>query len=384
MQLSVIILNYNVRYFLEQCVLSVQKALEGIDGEIIVVDNNSPDDSCAMMAQRFPDVQLIAQKENAGFPIGNNVGVARAKGKYVCILNPDTVVGEETFHKLFAFVSTQQNLGITGVKMIDGTGNFLPESKRGTPTPWVAMSKIAGLYKVFPKLSLFNKYYAQHLDENTTGQTDILTGAFMFMERELYRSVGGFDEDYFMYGEDVDISYTVLKAGKKNMYYPGTSILHYKGESTVRDKTYMKRFNDAMQEFYRKHFKKSAAFDLFMKTSVSFFVIAKKNKKTVVIQPEEYLLFSKEESLKEHLEKTTGKKVIRLAEYKQTMLFSAKNSHKKRIEVIFDNEMLSFGEIITIMECHKNQGYTFKIKPAGCNFILGSNNSNGRGSVLTW
>ena len=149
MQLSVIILNYNVRYFLEQCVLSVQKALAGIEGEIIVVDNNSPDDSCAMMAQRFPDVTLIAQKENAGFPKGNNVGVTAAKGKYICILNPDTVVAEDTFHKLLAFVSEQENIGITGVKMIDGTGKFLPESKRGTPTPWVAVSKIAGLYKVW-------------------------------------------------------------------------------------------------------------------------------------------------------------------------------------------------------------------------------------------
>ncbi|QYJ68353.1 glycosyltransferase family 2 protein [Flavobacterium litorale] len=380
MQLSIIILNYNVRYFLEQCVLSVQQALQGIDGEIIVVDNNSPDDSCEMMRSRFPNVTLIAQNENAGFPQGNNIGVAKAKGKYICILNPDTVVAEDTFSKLLDFVPTQKKHGITGVKMVDGTGNFLPESKRGTPTPWVATTKIAGLYKLFPKWGAFNKYYAQHLNENTTGQTDILTGAFMFMERELYLEVGGFDEDYFMYGEDVDLSYTVLKAGKQNIYYPETAILHYKGESTVRDKTYMKRFNDAMQEFYRKHFKKSAAFDLFMKLGVLFFVIAKKNKKTIQVAPQEYVLFSENEALQKQLQTVTGKQVVRHSNYKPLLLPTT----QKNIEVIFDNELLTFGNIISIMQQHKQDGYTFKIKPKGCNFILGSNNSNSRGGVITW
>ncbi|OIQ16237.1 MAG: glycosyl transferase family 2 [Flavobacterium sp. MedPE-SWcel] len=380
MQLSVIILNYNVRYFLEQCVLSVENALEGIEGEIIVVDNNSPDDSCAMMQERFPHVKLIAQKENAGFPKGNNVGVAEAKGEYVCILNPDTVVAEDTFCKLIAFAATKNDLGVAGGKMIDGTGSFLPESKRGTPTPWVAITKIMGLYKVFPKSTLFNKYYAQHLDENEIGETDILTGAFMFMKREFYLDIGGFDEDYFMYGEDVDISYTALKTGDKNIYYPETTIIHYKGESTVRDKTYMKRFNDAMQEFYRKHFKKSAIFDLFMKLGVLFFVVAKKNKKTVHIEPEEYILFSKNEVLRDRLEKIVNKKVVRYNEYQ----FSFLPVTERNIEVIFDNELLTFGNIITLIQKHNQAGYTFKIKPKGCNFIVGSNNSDSRGGVLTW
>ena len=146
MQLSVIILNYNVRYFLEQCVLSVQKALEGVDGEIIVVDNHSSDDSCAMMKERFPNVKLIENSQNLGFPKGNNIGVAQAKGKYICILNPDTVVAEDTFIKILAFAEKQNNLGIIGCKLVDGTGNFLPESKRGIPTPWVAFTKIFSLY----------------------------------------------------------------------------------------------------------------------------------------------------------------------------------------------------------------------------------------------
>ena len=166
MQLSVIILNYNVRYFLEQCVLSVQKALEGVDGEIIVIDNNSSDASCALMQQRFPNVKLITNKENLGFPKGNNIGVAQAKGEFLCILNPDTVVAEDTFQKILKFAnqkivsqtlpSGDGGLGIIGCKLIDGTGNFLPESKRGIPTPWVAFTKIFGLYKISP---FFGKYY---------------------------------------------------------------------------------------------------------------------------------------------------------------------------------------------------------------------------------
>ena len=211
MQLSVIILNYNVRFFLELCVLSVQNAIQNIDAEIIVIDNKSQDDSCSMMKQRFPNVKLIENKENSGFPKGNNVGVAVAKGEYICILNPDTVVAEDTFTKALAFSKKQKNIGIVGVKLIDGTGNFLPESKRGIPTPFVAFTKITGLYKIFPKT--FGKYYAQHLSENETGQVEILVGAFMFMKRDLYNEIGGFDENCFMYSDDIDLSYMALKKG---------------------------------------------------------------------------------------------------------------------------------------------------------------------------
>jgi GT2 family glycosyltransferase len=235
MQLSVIILNFNVRYFLEQCVASVQEALSNIDGEIIVVDNNSSDDSCEMMKSRFPNVKLIRNTANYGFPKGNNIGVAQAKGNYICILNPDTVVAEDTFLKILAFAEKQKNIGIVGCKLIDGTGNFLPESKRGVPTPFVAFTKIFGLYKLFPKTTLFNRYYAQHLSENETGKVDILVGAFMIMKRDLYLEIGGFDENCFMYSDDIDLSYTALKKGKSNYYFHETTVIHYKGESTVKD-----------------------------------------------------------------------------------------------------------------------------------------------------
>lgn len=384
MQLSVIILNYNVRYFLEQCLLSVQKALTGINSEIIVVDNNSPDDSCDMIRSRFPNVKLIAQQENLGFPKGNNIGVAEAKGKYICILNPDTAVAEDTFKKLFAFIEVKNNHGITGVKMVDGTGKFLPESKRGIPTPWVAVTKITGLYKLFPKSKLFNQYYAQHLEECTTGKTQILTGAFMFMEREVYNKAGGFDERYFMYGEDMDLSYTVLQSGKDNYYFPETSILHYKGESTIRNADYLKRFKEANTAFYRKHFKHSVAFDLFMRAGTLLFSMAKKNKRVNTITPQEYYLFSKDEDLRTVLENKLSKKVIRLSEYKEIMLQPGKRGNRKQTEIIFDNAMLGYSEIIAVMQRHRHSCYTFKIRPEGCNFILGSNDSNGRGAVLNW
>lgn len=384
MQLSVIILNYNVRFFLEQCVLSVQKALNGIDGEIIVVDNNSTDYSCAMMRTNFPDVQLIANNENTGFPKGNNIGVAVAKGKYICVLNPDTVVAEDTFTKTLSYITSLKNPGIVGVKLIDGTGRFLPESKRGIPTPWVAFTKIAALYKALPRHKLFNTYYAQHLSENESGKADILVGAFMVIERSLYLKVGGFDENCFMYSDDIDLSYTVLKTGRDNHYYSGTSVIHYKGESTVKDGTYMKRFREAMQFFYKKHFRNSHAFDVFMRAGTLFFAFAKKSKKTALIVPDEYLLFSNDAELKDILETKFQKKVVRLGEYKQNMLISRNHGTKNHIEVIFDNEMLTYGDIIAIMQNHSSQGYTFKIKPAGCRYLIGSNSSNDRGEVITF
>ena len=272
MQLSIIILNYNVRYFLELCVLSVQKAIQNIDAEIIVIDNNSPDDSCDMMKQRFPNVKLIENKENSGFPKGNNIGVAQAKGKYICILNPDTVVAEDTFTKVLAFAERQKNLGIIGCKLIDGTGNFLPESKRGLPTPFVAFTKIFGLYKLS---NYFGKYYAQHLNQNQTGKVDILVGAFMIMKRELYQEVGGFDENCFMYSDDIDLSYMISLKGKFNYYFNETTVIHYKGESTIKDNTYMKRFQEAMSFFYKKHFKVSVFFSIFMKVGILFFSFLK-------------------------------------------------------------------------------------------------------------
>lgn len=384
MQLSVIILNYNVRHFLEQCVLSVQRATQNFNAEIIVVDNNSSDDSCQMIKQRFPEVILIENKENSGFPKGNNIGVKIASGQYICILNPDTVVAEDTFEKILAFARKQENLGVIGCKLVDGTGKFLPESKRGIPTPFVAFTKIFGLYKVFSGINSFGKYYASHLNENQTGKVEILVGAFMVMKKETYEEVGGFDEDCFMYSDDIDLSYMVLKTGRQNYYFHETTVIHYKGESTVKDGTYMKRFQKAMHFFYKKHFKVSFFFSVFMKIGIVFFSFIKmfQGKNRLKLKPESYILVSNDVLLKEKLQEVL-KKNIQITEFEtQKALFSQTFSRSNPIEVILDSAYLTFKEIIQFLEAHKNKNITFKILPKNTNFIIGSNNSNDRGEVI--
>lgn len=374
MQLSVIILNYNVRYFLEQCVLSVQEALSNIDGEIIVVDNNSSDASCQMMRSRFPNVKLIENKTNSGFPKGNNIGVAEAKGDYICILNPDTVVAEDTFDKILAFAEKQSDIGIVGCKLIDGTGNFLPESKRGIPTPWVAFTKITSLYHLFPKNKFFNQYYAQDLNENETGKVAILVGAFMVMKRDMYIDLKGFDENCFMYSDDIDLSYRSLLKGKSNYYFHETTVIHYKGESTVKDKMYMKRFQEAMNFFYKKHFKVSVFFSLFMKIGIVFFSLIKAfqgNSKPNSI-PENYFLISDDEILKDKLETVLNKPIV----------FWEKPNIIESAEIIFDQKYFGFLKAIEFMEANKNKAFTYKILPKNSTFIIGSNSNRSRGEVI--
>ncbi|MGV3696270.1 glycosyltransferase family 2 protein [Flavobacterium sp.] len=386
MQLSVIILNYNVRYFLELCVLSVQKAIQNLDAEIIVIDNNSSDDSCEMMKQRFPQINLIENKENSGFPKGNNIAVKQAKGEYLCILNPDTVVGEDTFEKVLAFAKSKTELGILGCKLIDGTGNFLPESKRGVPTPWVAFTKIFGLYKIFPKSSLFNKYYAQHLDENQTGEVDILVGAFMVMKRELYNQLEGFDENCFMYADDIDLSYRALLLKKHNYYFHEATAIHYKGESTVKDATYMKHFREFMNFFYRKHFKQSMFFNLMARFGAFYFSIVKlfKGKAKIKSTPNHYVLLSDNETIREKLQAKLQKNVVRADLENGKIVFSQTFSEDKKTEVILDTNYLKFTEALSFFETNKNRSITFKLLPMQSNFIIGSNSSNDRGEVINF
>jgi GT2 family glycosyltransferase len=319
-------------------------------------------------------VKLIENDENAGFPKGNNVGVSQAKGEYICILNPDTVVAEDTFTKVLAFAKKQKELGIVGVKLIDGTGNFLPESKRGIPTPFVAFTKITGLYKVFPRT--FGKYYAQNLTENQTGKVEILVGAFMLMKRELYNEIGGFDENCFMYSDDIDLSYRVLKKGKSNYYFHETSVIHYKGESTVKDATYMKRFQEAMNFFYKKHFRVSFLFAVFMKMGIVFFSMVKKfqGKPKPKSNPEKYILVSDDDDLREKLE-NKWQTVVERQQITKSFAVSVNT------EIIFDQNQLDFKSIIQAFETNKNKNFTFKILPQSADFVIGSNSSFDRGEV---
>ncbi|HOK97806.1 MAG TPA: glycosyltransferase [Bacteroidales bacterium] len=261
MKLSVIIVNYNVKYFLEQCLYSVQRAIKDIAAEVLVVDNHSVDGSCAMVREKFPWVHLIANQENVGFSRANNQAIRIARGEYVLLLNPDTVVQEDTFVKCIEFMDAHPEGGALGVKMIDGKGHFLPESKRALPTPWVAFYKIFGLSRLFPKSRTFGRYHLTYLNPDQIHEVEILSGAFMFIRRKVLDEIGLLDETFFMYGEDIDLSYRIIQAGYKNYYFPHTSIIHYKGESTKKGSlNYVLVFYQAMIIFAQKHFAHDASY----------------------------------------------------------------------------------------------------------------------------
>lgn len=260
MKLSVIIVNYNVEFFLEQCLNSVFIALKHVEGEVFVVDNNSIDGSLEMVRKKFPQVKLIANKDNTGFSKANNQALRIAQGTYHLLLNPDTVVEEDTFLKIVQFMDAHPEAGGLGVKMIDGKGNFLPESKRGLPTPRDAFYKIFGLSSLFPKSKRFGRYHLSYLDKDEIHEIEILSGAFMLMRKEALDKVGLLDEAFFMYGEDIDLSYRIVLGGYKNYYYPKTTIIHYKGESTKKSSVnYVFVFYNAMIIFAKKHFSSSNA-----------------------------------------------------------------------------------------------------------------------------
>ncbi|MDO6760141.1 glycosyltransferase family 2 protein [Tamlana sp. 2_MG-2023] len=366
MKLSIIILNYNVCHFLELCLKSVQAATVNIDSEIIVVDNNSEDDSCHMVKTLFPEVILIENKVNGGFSKGNNIGVSRAKGEYLCILNPDTVVAEDTFIQLINFSKTKTNLGIVGCKLINGSGVFLPESKRNIPYVSVALKKICGNSK---------GYYANHVDQDDSGKVDILVGAFMFLKRTIYNEIGGLDEDYFMYGEDIDLSYKALQANYDNYYYGKTTVIHYKGESTLKDKNYARRFFDAMQIFYKKHFKKNQLFDMVVWLGIKFFFVIQTVPKKRAKHVSKYIFISDKENLA--LEKVLEKPLFLKNEIKTV---------EKEVEVIFDANYLGFKDMIQMIEStfSQNKSVTYKILPNNSNFIIGSDNGLARGEIISF
>lgn len=273
MKLSIVIVNYNVKHFLEQCLHSVVKATKNIDAEVFVVDNNSVDGSIGMLIHKFPQVKLIANKRNMGFSTANNQAIRQSTGKYVLLLNPDTVVEEDSFEKIIDFMDSNPEAGALGVKMIDGCGKFLPESKRGLPTPWVAFYKMFGLSTLFKKSKKFGKYHLSYLSNDEIHEVDVLAGAFMFIRREAIDISGLLDEDFFMYGEDIDLSYRITQSGYKNYYFPETTIIHYKGESTKKGSlNYVHMFYNAMIIFARKHFSKQYAglFSLFIHLAIYF------------------------------------------------------------------------------------------------------------------
>lgn len=255
MKLSIIIVSYNVRDFLEHCLISVRKSASGIESEVFVVDNNSTDQSADMVSEKFPEVHLIRNSVNLGFSKANNQALPYSKGEYILFLNPDTLVEECTFRKCIDFMDSRPLAGAMGVKMINGEGKYLPESKRSVPTPLVALYKISGLTALFPGSVHFGKYYLRHLSKDQTNKIEVLTGAFFFVRKKALDTAGWFDEDFFMYGEDIDLSLRILKKNYTIWYYPGTAIIHYKGESTRKSTiNYVLTFYRAMIIYAKKHF----------------------------------------------------------------------------------------------------------------------------------
>lgn len=253
MELSVIIVNYNVRFYLEQCLHSVQKACYNLKAEVIVVDNQSNDGSRNYLQNKFTGINFIWLDQNLGFAVANNKALQVANGKYILFLNPDTLIPEDCFEKCLNFFRTNDTVGALGVRMIDGAGNFLPESKRGFPTPYASFFKMSGLTYLFPKSKKISSYYLGHLSEKENHEVDVIAGAFMMIPKKVLEEVGSFDEQFFMYGEDVDLSYRIKKAGYKNYYLANATILHFKGESTIKSKQYIRRFYNAMMIYVRKH-----------------------------------------------------------------------------------------------------------------------------------
>jgi GT2 family glycosyltransferase len=271
LDLSVIIINYNVKYFLEQCLHAVTKACSGIEAEIFVVDNASTDGSKEYLESKFPKVIFKWNGSNVGFAKANNSVLAESKGGHILFLNPDTIIPEDCFEKSLAFFKTHKDCGALGVHMLDGTGRFLKESKRSFPSVATSFFKMTGFANLFPSSKLFAKYYAGHIKENENAEVDVLAGAFMMLSREVLEKLKGFDEDYFMYGEDIDLSYRIQKAGYKNYYFAGTTILHFKGESTQkRSRSYIRNFYGAMDLFVSKHYEKQKLKLYLVKASVAF------------------------------------------------------------------------------------------------------------------
>lgn len=372
-ELSVVILNYNVRYFLEQCIRSVQLATKNLNSEIIVIDNDSKDDSCKMIKELFPSVILIENKVNVGFSKANNQAVAIAKGEYVCILNPDTAVSEDTFTQALAYARKLPNMGALGVRLMDGTGNFLPESKRNLPTPKVSVLKLSGFA---------NKYYCNHISEEGEGEVDVLVGAFMLLKKSIYNQVGGFDEDYFMYGEDIDLSYKITKAVYANHYLGKTTVLHYKGESTKKDDAYFERFYGAMQIFFRKHFNTNPLFE--KSVSVGVALAKKMHKLNVSSQKREDLkvesnyFITENLSLVEKLSAATAS-VFQMISKNIPLENSVENSL-----LVFDVDYISYKEIFEIMKQLKQKNNVFRIRPSNSNFIIGSDQSDEKGGVTVF
>ena len=336
MKLSIVIVNYNVKYYLEQCLDSVLKSIQNIDTEIFVVDNHSSDGSLEYLIPKFPAVHFIDNQENVGFSRANNQAIEQASGEYVLLLNPDTVLGENTLTNVCRFMDENKQVGAVGVKMLDGYGHFLPESKRGFPSPWNSFTKMSGLAKLFPHSKVFGGYHLRYLDENQIHEVEVLAGAFMMLRKKTLEKSGSLDNHFFMYGEDIDLSYRINQAGYSNFYFP-EPIIHYKGESTKKDIRYVKHFYEAMLIFFKKHYPHS---NNLLKWTIQMAIV------------------------------TTGflSAVQKIFTWPKSF-----GIHRSGKEVIFNLQEISYGQLIKEMDKNTDKATLFKIYHSDTGITLSAN-----------
>lgn len=386
MKLSIIIVNYNVKFFLEQCLCSVNAAIEFIDSEVIVIDNCSTDNSVGYLQKKFDWVKFISNETNEGFGKANNKALQHCSGDIILFLNPDTILPENILQNCLDFFSATTEAAAAGVKMIDGSGNFLPESKRAFPSPMVSFFKLCGLADVFPKSKLFNKYALGFLAEEETHEVDVLCGAFLMAKRNILEQIAGFDEAFFMYGEDIDLCYRIKNTGSK-IYYLGTeTIVHFKGESARKgDLNYVRMFYTAMQVFVKKHYAGGYAvlMVLFLQvaillraglsfTAAIFRKLSKKISASSGETNEHLLLVGDDVSVKEAQQIILNTKPDMVAGYTAvTGLLKLKSLLKGKI--IFCTGRLSYTQCIGFMNEEKER-FSYKWHGLNSGSIVGSSN----------
>ena len=348
MKLSIVIVSYNAPKHLEICLDSCQEALKNFEGEIIVVDNNSSEIDFLSLKKNYPNVNYLLQTENLGFAKANNIGVENALGDYILILNPDTIIPEDIFPKLIDFHQSKEKIGLVGVRLIDTNGNFHPESKRNIPTAKNSFSK---LFKRFNP-STVNNYYKLEVGEFETAPCEILVGAFIFTTKQIYKQIGGFDARYFMYGEDIDISYSAELAGYTNCYIGDITVLHYKGESTKRDKKYFKIFFEAMMIFLSKYYQKNWINYQVLRSGIAL---------KYLISIIKFNFSNESNRIKVEVNKNELNWINQLSELK--------NQSKQNI--VLDAERFSYKEILSTISQYNSSNTSFYIHPKNKNYVIG-------------
>ena len=378
--LSIVIVSYNASYFLEQCLFSVRKAIQSISCEVIVVDNASQDGTADMVRHSFPEIKLIANHDNPGFAKANNQAVMLSKGKYVLFLNPDTIIPEDCLSECIRFMESNPLAGACGLRMIDGSGQYLPESKRGHPTAWASFTKMTGLSTLFGSSRFFASYYLGHLDARRVQVVDALAGAFMLVSKSLFDVTGGFDERFFMYAEDIDLSYRIRQQQYNNYYLPSPAIIHFKGESTEKNEQYVSRFYKAMEQFVEKHRETGSAFihalikkGILLKTQIEKIRllpadVAEENEKHL---PDAVTLLG-DENCSHHLAMKLRMQGIDIA-YEP-------GDNQDRHVVLCEGPLFPFSSIINYVDRHPSGKYWFHA--SGSSSVISSFTSRKRGLVI--